>query len=417
MRRVAITGLGLLTPLALGVSKNWSKLLNGESAISLIERFDCSEYPVKIAGEIKSSFDITPLIPIKEARRYDEFIHFAVVTAEEAMTNAGLLHNHSLDEDQVDANRMGVCMGSGIGGLSKIEENIQLLQNGGIKKMSPFYVAGSIINMASGALSIRYGLKGPNVSPVSACTTGSHSLAWAYRMIQYGDADVMLTGSAEQACTPSGIAGFATMRALSQRNNEPTKASRPWDKDRDGFVLSSGSASLILEEWEHARRRGATIYGEIVGVGYSSDASHITQPSNDGEGAARCMKLALEDAKLNPEHIDYINAHGTSTPLGDIAEIQAIKSCFGEHSKHLVVSSTKSMLGHSLGASGSIESVVSILSLQYQQVTPTINLDQPDEGCDLDLVPHEARDTQINYVLSNSFGFGGTNCTVVLAKV
>lgn len=417
MRRVAITGLGLLTPLAYGVSPNWSKILQGKSAISLIENFDCKDYSVKIAGEIKHFFDIEKWMSVKEARRYDDFIHYAVAASEEAMVDAGFLHNGRLDEKLNLTHRFGVCVGSGIGGLSKIEQNIQALYTEGARAMSPFYVAGSTINMAAGVLSIRYGLKGPNVSPVSACTTGSHSLAWAYRMIQCGDADIMLSGSVEAPCTPSGIAGFSVMRALSVRNDEPEKASRPWDKDRDGFVLSSGAGMLILEEWEHAKNRGVPIYGEMIGVGFNSDSSHITQPSPHGEGAAICMRLALQDAKLSPEQIDYINAHGTSTSLGDIAEINAIKSCFGEYAKRIPVSSTKSMLGHSLGASGAIEGVISVLSLKHQQLAPTINLDNPDENCDLDLIPGCARDTKVQHVLSNSFGFGGTNCSIIFAKV
>jgi 3-oxoacyl-[acyl-carrier-protein] synthase II len=415
MRRVAVTGLGLLTPLGSGVSTNWQSLLEGKSGIAPLKSFDVSDSAVKIAGEIGDFFDITQWMTGKEAKRYDSFIHFAVAASDEALDNAGLLHNSTLDE-RIDRTRFGVCVGSGVGGLATIEKNNIALNEGGARRVSPFYVAGGIINMAAGTLSIRYGLLGPNTSPVSACTTGLHSLAWAYRMIQYNDADIMLAGASEQPCTPSGLAGFSAMRALSQRNDSPTEASRPWDRDRDGFVLSSGAGLVVLEEWESAKKRGAPIYGEIVGIGMSSDASHITQPSANGEGAARCMQIALQDAKINPHEIGYINAHGTSTPLGDIAEIQAIKKCFGEDAKNLLISSTKSMLGHSLGASGAIESIISLLALEHQKIPPTINLENPDEGCDLDLVPHYGRDAKIKYSLSNSFGFGGSNCSIVFAK-
>ena len=413
-RRVVVTGLGCLSPLGLSVEENWNALLAAKSGIRTIDAFDVSAFSTRIAGQIRG-FDLSDRMVEKQSKRVDDFIHYGLATAQEALASAGLIDDDRLKQT-IFNERAGVCVGSGIGGLNLIENTVEKYLEKGPRKITPFYIPGAIINMLAGMIAIHFGLKGPNVSPVSACTTGTHAISWAARMIAYGEADLMLTGSSEKACTPTAMGGFASARALSTRNDEPTKASRPWDKDRDGFVLADGSGVIVLESLEHAINRGAPIIAELVGVGYSGDAHHMTSPPEDGEGAARCMANAIKDSGVDKEAFDYINAHGTSTPAGDIAEIKAIKKVFGSHSKKLAISSTKSMSGHLLGASGSVEAVYTCLSIQHQMIPPTINLDHPDEGCDLDLVPHTARAAQIRYALSNSFGFGGSNGTLAFAR-
>lgn len=409
-RRVVVTGMGLVSPLGNDVQSSWSAALAGQSGVVPISVFDASLYSTRFGGTIKQ-LDPSSWISAKELKKMDPFIHYGLVAALQAWQDSGLTVNES------NAPRIGVSMGSGIGGIGTIEQQHEVLLNSGPRRISPFFVSSSIINMISGHLSIMLGLQGPNLAVVTACATGTHAIGDAMRMIQYGDADVMLAGGAEYATTQLGLAGFSAARALSQRNDDPQAASRPWDKDRDGFVLSDGAACLVLEEYEHARARGAEIYAELAGFGMSSDAHHMTMPLSDGSGAARCMQNALRDAGVNAEQVGYINAHGTSTPLGDVAETMAIKRAFADHAFKLMVSSTKSMTGHALGAAGAIESIFCLLSLRDQRVAPTINLHAPDEGCDLDYVPLEARDTKLDVVLNNSFGFGGTNATLVFRRL
>lgn len=409
-RRVVVTGMGLVSPLGNDVQSSWSAALAGQSGVVPITAFDASLYSTRFGGTIKQ-LDPSSWISAKELKKMDPFIHYGLVAALQAWQDAGL------SVTEANAPRIGVSMGSGIGGIGTIEQQHDVLLNSGPRRISPFFVPSSIINMISGHLSIMLGLQGPNMAVVTACATGTHAIGDAMRMIQYGDSDVMLAGGAEYATTQLGLAGFSAARALSQRNDDPQAASRPWDKDRDGFVLSDGAACLVLEEYEHARARGAQIYAELAGFGMSSDAHHMTMPLSDGSGAARCMQNALRDAGVNAEQVGYINAHGTSTPLGDVAETMAIKRAFGDHAFKLMVSSTKSMTGHALGAAGAIESIFCLLSLRDQQVAPTINLHVPDEGCDLDYVPLEARDSKLDVVLNNSFGFGGTNATLVFRRL
>jgi 3-oxoacyl-[acyl-carrier-protein] synthase II len=394
------------------VAAAWDAICNGRSGIGPITAFDVSELGTRIAGEIKD-FEVADYISPKEARRYDRFMHYGLAAAQQAMQDSGLSEEHR----SVDPNRVGFAIGSGIGGISSIEENMLIYRDKGPRRISPFYIPGSISNMVGGVLSIRYGFKGPNISVVSACTTSTHNIGIAARLIKYGDAEVMVAGGAEFATTPTAMAGFISAKAMSERNDDPAAASRPWDRDRDGFVLSNGSGMVVVEELEHARRRGAPIYGEIAGFGMSGDAHHMTAPPEDGEGAARCMEIALRDAHIEPGKVDYINAHGTSTPLGDRAESDAIKSVFGDHAYRLAVSSTKSMTGHLLGSAGSTEAIFTVLAMRDGIAPPTINLEHPGEGCDLDYVPNTARDMRIDVALSNSFGFGGTNGTLVFAKL
>jgi 3-oxoacyl-[acyl-carrier-protein] synthase II len=409
-RRVVVTGLGIISPVGNDVATAWASILAGKSGIGPITHFDASTFPTRIAGEVRD-FDPATVVAPKDVKKMDPFIHYGIAASVQALGDAGL-HPHEHDEE-----RIGVAVGAGIGGIHTIEKTSITFHEHGQRKISPFFVPSSIINMASGNLSIMLGLKGPNIACVTACTTATHNIGLAMRMIQYGDADVMIAGGAEYATTGTAIGGFCSARALSTRNDEPTKASRPWDKDRDGFVLSDGAGVLVIEDYEHARKRGARVYCELTGFGMSGDAFHMTAPSENGEGGARCMVAAMKDAGLNPDQIDYINAHGTSTPAGDIAEVRGIKSVFGAHAGKLMVSSTKSMTGHLLGAAGGVEAIFSILAMRDSAVPPTINLDQPGEGCDLDFVPNVARQSKIDVALSNSFGFGGTNGTLVFKRV
>ena len=409
-RRVVVTGLGIICPVGTGVPASWRNIIDGKSGISRISRFDPSPYTSQIAGEVKG-FDATQYLSAKEVRRFDTFIHYGLAAGVEAIKDSGL------DLARENLEQIGVCIGSGIGGLPLIEETHDAVLAGGPRKISPFFVPGSIINMISGQLSIMYGLKGPNLAIVTACTTANHSIGEAGRLIEYGDADVMIAGGSESTISPLGVGGFCAARALSTRNDDPPAASRPWDRDRDGFVLGEGAGVVALEEYEHARARGARIYCELVGYGMSADAHHITAPCEDGEGPVRCMANALRNAGLNRDEVDYINAHGTSTPLGDLAETVAIKRCFGDHAKKLAVSSTKSMTGHLLGAAGGIEAVFSALALHEQVAPPTINLVNQDPECDLDFVPNAARRMPMRIALSNSFGFGGTNGSLVLRRI
>ena len=409
-RRVAVTGLGIIAPVGIGVDACWRNILEGRSGISKITRFDASAFPSQIAGEVKG-FDVTHYLSGKEARRYDTFIHYGLVATMEAVKDAGL------EQFAGDKERIGVCIGSGIGGLPMIEETHNHYLQGGLRKISPFFVPGSIINMISGLASIHYGYKGPNLGTVSACSTANHSIGEAARLIEYGDADVMVAGGSESTVSPLGIGGFCASRALSTRNDAPEAASRPWDTGRDGFVLGEGAGVLVLEELEYARARGARIYCELAGYGMSADAHHITAPPEDGDGARRSMANALRNAHMQPADIDYINAHGTSTPLGDIAECIAVKRAFGDHAAKLAVSSTKSMTGHLLGAAGGIEAVFTVLAMRDQVAPPTINLVDVDPACDLDFVPNVARKMKIAGALSNSFGFGGTNATLAFRKL
>lgn len=409
-RRVVVTGLGAVSPVGNDVESTWRNIVAGTSGVGPITAFEVAQYPVRFAALVKD-FDVSQYLSVKDARKMGKFIHYGIAAGMQAIVDSGL---EVTDENR---ERIGVAIGSGIGGLPEIEEGVHTLDDGGARKLSPFFIPGAIINMAAGNLSIRYGLKGPNLSIVTACTTGTHNIGDAARLISYGDADVMVAGGTEMATCPLGVTGFAAARALSTRNEEPERASRPWDVDRDGFVLGDGAGVLVLESLEHAEARGARIYCELAGYGMSADAYHMTQPAANGEGAQRCMRAALQDAGMNPGEIDYINAHGTSTQVGDVAEAQAIRSLFGEHADRVAVSSTKSMTGHLLGAAGGIEAVFSILSLRDQVAPPTINLEQPGEGCDLDFVPHEARSMTIRATLSNSFGFGGTNGTLVFRQI
>jgi 3-oxoacyl-[acyl-carrier-protein] synthase II len=409
-KRIAVTGLGLLTPVGNDVESTWSAIRAGESGIRPIERFDVSEFSTRFGGALQA-FDRDKYLPAKEARRMDEFMHYGIAAGIQALEDSGL------QDSGFEAERFGVAVGSGIGGITTIEETALQIKASGPRKVTPFFVPGSIINMISGTLSIRYGLKGPNIAVVTACTTGTHNIGLAANMISNDQADIMLVGGAEMATSPVGLGGFCAARALSTRNDEPERASRPWDKDRDGFVLSDGAGVMVIEEMEHARARGARIYAELVGFGMSGDAYHMTAPSEGGEGAARCMQNALRSADMSANDIDYINAHGTSTIAGDVAESEAIKQVFGSQAYNLCVSSTKSMIGHLLGASGAAEAIVSVLTLHDQVITPTINLDNPEDGCDLDYVPHKARETAVNAVLTNSFGFGGTNGSLIFRRV
>ncbi|OEC46020.1 beta-ketoacyl-[acyl-carrier-protein] synthase II [Pseudomonas sp. 1D4] len=408
-RRVVITGIGMLSPLGNNVADSWQGILAGRSGIGLIEHMDLSAYATRFGGSVKG-FDVEQYLSAKEARKLDLFIQYGLAASFQAVRDAGL--------EVTDANRerIGVAMGSGIGGLTNIENNCRSLIEQGPRRISPFFVPGSIINMVSGFLSIHLGIQGPNYAIATACTTGTHCIGMAARNIAYGEADVMIAGGSEMAACGLGLGGFGAARALSTRNDEPTRASRPWDKGRDGFVLSDGAGALVLEELEHARARGATIYAELVGFGMSGDAFHMTSPPDDGAGAARCMRNALRDAGLNADQVQYINAHGTSTPAGDLAEAAAVKSVFGDHAYRVAVSSTKSMTGHLLGAAGAVEAIFSVLAIRDQVAPPTINLEEPDEGCDLDFVPHQARSMPIDVVLSNSFGFGGTNGSLVFRR-
>jgi 3-oxoacyl-[acyl-carrier-protein] synthase II len=409
-RRVVVTGLGIISPVGIGLPEAWGNIVAGKSGITRITRFDAGMFPSQIAGEVKG-FEVAKWLAPKEARRFDTFIHYGLAAAIDAIKDSGL------DLEQENREQIGVCIGSGIGGLPLIENTHDAMLAGGVRKITPFFVPGSIINMISGQLSIMYGLKGPNIAVVSACTTANHSIGEAGRHIEYGDADVMIAGGAEACVSPLGVGGFSAARALSSRNDAPELASRPWDTDRDGFVLGEGAGVLVLEEYEHAKKRGARIYCELAGYGLSADAHHITAPCEDGEGAARCMVNALRNGGVNPDQVDYINAHGTSTPLGDIAETIAVKRCFGDHVKKLAVSSTKSMTGHLLGAAGGIEAVFTALALHEQIAPPTINLVNQDPQCDLDYVPNEARKMPIQVAVSNSFGFGGTNGSLVFRAV
>ncbi|MEE3171739.1 MAG: beta-ketoacyl-ACP synthase II [Pseudomonadota bacterium] len=408
-KRVVVTGLGLVSPVGNDVASSWDALKNGRSGINSLSHFDASDFSTRIGGSIKN-FDCSPYMQAKEARRMDIFIQYGIAAGVQAFKDSGLLDSHW------DADRAGVAIGSGIGGLTTIEETAIQIRESGPRKVSPFFVPGSIINMLAGNLSIRFGLRGPNISVTTACTTGTHNIGIAANMIQNNQAEIMLVGGAEMATSPAALGGFCAARALSTRNQEPEKASRPWDRDRDGFVLSDGAGIMVLEELEHARKRGARIYAELAGFGMSGDAYHVTSPPEGGAGAALCMRNALASATLDFAAVDYINAHGTSTQAGDLAETEAIKTVFGDHAKHLSVSSSKSMLGHLLGASGAAEAIISVLTIVDQVITPTINLDEPDEGCNLDYVPHISRDQSVNVVLSNSFGFGGTNGSLVFAK-
>jgi 3-oxoacyl-[acyl-carrier-protein] synthase II len=392
------------------VPEAWSSILAGRSGIGPITRFDASSLPSRIAGEVKG-FEVGNYLAAKEARRFDTFIHYGLAAGIESIKDAGL------DFDKLDRERIGAVIGSGIGGLPLIEDTKDSVAAGGARKISPFFVPGSIINMIAGQLSIMYGLKGPNLAIVTACTTANHCIGDAGRLIEYGDADVMIAGGAESTVSLLGVGGFCSARALSTRNDDPQGASRPWDKDRDGFVLGEGAGMLVLEEYEHAKARGAKIYCELIGYGMSADAHHITAPCEDGEGAARCMTNALRNAQITADKVDYVNAHGTSTPLGDIAETVAVKRAFGDHARKLAVSSTKSATGHLLGAAGGIEAVFSVLAIRDQVAPPTLNLTNPDPQCDLDYVPNTARPMKIDVALSNSFGFGGTNGTLVFGRV
>lgn len=409
-KRVVVTGMGALTPVGNTVEDSWKALKEGVSGISEIDHFDASAYSTRFGGMIRN-FDVSDYMPVKEARRLDGFLHYGMAAGKQAVADAGL------DDSGYSPQRMGVAIGSGIGGITNIEDTVELIAASGPRKVSPFFVPGSIINMISGTLSIEFNLQGPNLAIATACTTGTHCIGLAARTIAYGDADVMLAGGAEKPISKAGLGGFCAARALSTRNDAPQEASRPWDADRDGFVLSEGAAILVLEELEAAKKRGATIYAEITGFGMSGDAFHITSPAENGAGAAACMQNALDDANLNAEDVQYINAHGTSTKAGDQAEIMAIKKVFGDHSKSLAISSNKSMIGHSLGATGAVEAIFSILSLQENIAPPTINLHNPDEDCDLDFVPNTARDISMNSIMSNSFGFGGTNGSLIFTRL
>ena len=408
-RRVVITGLGMITPLGTGNQKSWEGLLEGRSAIGRITHFDPEGLPCQIAAEV-ADFEVDNFIEMKEQKKMDRFIHFGLAAATLAMEDSGL----KVTEDNAD--RIGVIVGAGIGGLSSIERYTQILNDRGPKRVSPFFIPMTIINLTAGQISIRFGVKGPNSAIATACATGTHSIGDAFNLIRNGTADAMICGGSEAVITPLGIAGFTAMKALSTRNDEPEKASRPFDRDRDGFVMGEGSGVLILEELEHALDRGARIYAECIGYGLNSDAYHITSPSPNGEGAAKCMQAALQDARINPEEVDYINAHGTSTKYGDEIETRSIKTVYGEHAYKLCVSSTKSMIGHLLGASGGVEAAICALSIYNRSVPPTINLDNPDTECDLDYVPHTARTLDINIAMSNSFGFGGTNACIIIRR-
>ncbi len=409
-RRIVITGMGMITPVGLNVEETWQNILAGKSGVVLADEFDASEYSTRIWAKVKN-FNIENYVPLKDARKMDVFTQYGIAAADEAMRDSGLKIDANL------SNRIGVAVGAGIGGIQTITNNQDKLVAGGPRKVSPFFIPAGIINMVAGQISIRHQLKGPNIAVVTACTTGTHNIGLAARMIAYGDADVMVCGGAEMTLTPLCLAGFSAVRSLSKRNDEPEKASRPFDKDRDGFVMGEGAGILVLEEYEHAKARGAKIYAELVGFGMSGDAFHITAPDDDADGAARAMEAAIHDAGIDPEQVDYINAHGTSTYLNDLNETKAIKRIFKQHAYDLAVSSTKSMTGHLLGAAGAVEAIFSILAIRDQIAPPTINLDNPDEGCDLNYVPYTPQKRAINYVLSNSLGFGGTNGSLLFKRV
>ena len=409
-RRVVVTGLGCVSPVGNTVSQAWNAVLEGQSGIATITRFDPAAFSTRFAGEVKN-FNVEDYMPAKEARHMDTFIHFGMAGGIQAMQDSGLV----VTEENAD--RIGVIVGSGIGGLPLIEETHSELTSRGPRRISPFFVPASIINMISGHLSIKYGLRGPNLAIVTACTTGLHCIGAAGRMIEYGDADVMIAGGAESTISPLGVGGFASARALSSRNDDPASASRPWDRDRDGFVLGEGAGVMVLEEYEHAKARGAKIYAELLGFGMSADAHHMTAPLENGDGARRCMVSAMSNAGVTADQVDYVNAHGTSTPLGDLAETVAIKRTLGEHAKKIVVNSTKSMTGHLLGGAGGLESVFTVLAIHHQKSPPTINLNNPDPACDLDYCANTARDMKIDIAVKNSFGFGGTNGTLIFGRV
>ncbi|MEP6656922.1 MAG: beta-ketoacyl-ACP synthase II [Betaproteobacteria bacterium] len=409
-RRIVVTGLGIVSPVGVGVAPAWESIVAARSGITRITRFDASGFPSQIAAEVKN-FDVGQYLSAKEARRYDTFVHYGLVATMEAVHDAGLADYRG------DKERIGVCIGSGIGGLPLIEATQKAYLEGGVRKISPFFVPGSIVNMTAGLVSIQYGYQGPNLATATACSTANHSIGEAARLVEYGDADIMVAGGSEATVSPLGVGGFCAARALSLRNDDPATASRPWDVDRDGFVLGEGAGILVLEEYEHAKARGARVYCELTGYGMSADAHHITAPPEDGSGAARSMRNALRNARMNVDDIEYINAHGTSTPLGDLAECLAVKRCFGEHAAKLAVSSTKSMTGHLLGAAGGIEAVFTVLAIRDQVAPPTANLFRQDPQCDLDFVPLTARPMRIVGALSNSFGFGGTNATLVFRAV
>jgi 3-oxoacyl-[acyl-carrier-protein] synthase II len=409
-RRVVVTGLGCVSPVGNTVAAAWETLLAGRSGIATITRFDASPFSTHFAGEVKD-FNVEDYIPGKEARHMDTFIHYGMAAGMQAIQDSGLVVT------EANAERIGVIVGSGIGGLPMIEETHSEYTNRGPRRISPFFVPASIINMISGHLSIKYGFKGPNIAIVTACTTGLHCIGEAGRMIEYGDADVIIAGGAESTISPLGLGGFAAARALSSRNDDPATASRPWDKDRDGFVLGEGAGVMVLEEYEHAKARGAKIYAELLGFGMSADAHHMTAPLEDGDGARRCMAAAMRNAGINADQVDYVNAHGTSTPLGDVAETVAIKRALGDHAKNIVVNSTKSMTGHLLGGAGGLESVFTVLAVHHQKSPPTINIFNQDPACDLDYCANTARDMKIDIAVKNSFGFGGTNGTLVFARV
>lgn len=405
--------MGVISPVGNTISDAWTNILNGKSGITRITRFDASALASQIAGEVKN-FDVSQYMSVKDARRMDIFIHYGMAAAIQAVKDAGI---ENVTESGLDANRIGVNIGSGIGGLPMIENTDSAYHEGGPRKISPFFIPSTIINMIAGNLSIKYNFKGPNLAIVTACTTATHCIGGSARMIEYGDADLMVAGGAESCVTPLAVGGFSSARALSTRNNDPDTASRPWDAGRDGFVLGEGAGIIVLEEMEHAKRRKAKIYAELVGFGMSADAHHMTAPCDDGEGAARCMTTALKNADIHASEVNYINAHGTSTQLGDIAETVAVKRCFGDHAKKLVMNSTKSMTGHLLGAAGGVEAIFTALAIHHQITPPTINIFDQDPQCDLDYVPNTARKMKIEVALSNSFGFGGTNGTLILRKV
>jgi 3-oxoacyl-[acyl-carrier-protein] synthase II len=410
-RRIVVTGMGIVSPVGSTVDGAWANILAGKSGIRPITKYDVSAYTTRFAGTVSDDFTPTDYLGPKEIRKTDPFIHYGVAAAKQALKDSGI--------EVTDANRerIGINVGSGIGGIGTIEDEVKTMVKGGPRRVSPFFVPSSIINMISGYISIELGITGPNIAVVSACTTGAHAIGLGARLIQAGDADVFIAGGAECGSSPVGLAGFCQARALSTRNDDPQRASRPWDKDRDGFVLGDGAGVVVLEDYEHAKKRGARIYAEFAGFGMSGDAFHITLPATGGDGARRCMLNTLRDAGVTADQVDYINAHGTSTLAGDLAETMAIKAAFGERAKQVPVSSTKSMTGHLLGAAGGIEAIFSVLALRDQVIPPTINLDQPGEGCDLDYVPHEARPSKLDLVLSNSFGFGGTNGTLAFKRL
>jgi 3-oxoacyl-[acyl-carrier-protein] synthase II len=409
-RRVVITGMGMISPLGNDMASSWEAIVNGRSGLGPITSFDASQFTTRIAGEIRD-FDPTVYMSAKDVKKMDAFIHYGIAASLMALDDSGL------EVTEENAERIGAIVGAGIGGILGIEEQTAKYLEGGPRKISPFYIPSTIINMLPGQLSIMKGIKGPNFSAVSACATSNHSIGMAMRMIQYGDADVMVAGGAERGSSPTSVGGFCSMKAMSTRNDDPQAASRPWDKDRDGFVLGDGAGILVLEEYEHAKARGARIYCELAGFGASSDAYHMTAPSENGEGPARCMKSAMKDAGVNAEQVEYLNAHGTSTPLGDLAETLAMKRALGDHAYKTMVSSTKSMTGHLLGAAGGVEAIFSVLAIHHGIIPPTINLQNPGEGCDLDYVPNVARQEKIDVAMSNGFGFGGTNGTLVFKRL